>query len=280
MDYGLRKGGVQLTYSNDTVAFDNFHENYKALCQELSGDMNLRDVGKKISSFIWNYSYSILDVRDKVNIRQSLNNLRIKIDEDNYLQDAKNKHDFEEANNLYNLIYKKLYYSYYLEYLTILGNFIEKLAPTFMPNTTIQKKLLAYYDNLPFFEQFKVQNQILTKSLSEFSITEFPRMFNKLFTYYFAYNLFITTEHRGYIEKLLSLVLTKLLDDDKIRFIAKYDANYKGCYSVQQWEQFYELEDSTLEVFFLVNSVMNESFSKIGVLPKINEKIYVDKTLI
>jgi len=277
MDYGLRKGGVQLTYSNDTVAFDNFHENYKALCQELSIGRNLRDSGKLISSFIWNYSYSILDMQDKVHIRQSLTDLRVKIDGDNNLKDAEKK---RTSGILYELIYNKLYYGYFLEYLTILGNFIEKLAPTFMPNTTIQKKLLAYYDNLPFFEQFKVQNSIITKALSEFSIVKFPDMFNKMFTYYFAYSLFITEKHRYYIERLLSLLLTKLLDEEKIRFISKYDANYDNCYSISQWEQFYELEDSTLEVFFLVNSLINESFSNIGVLPKINEKIYVDKTLI
>lgn len=277
MDYGIRKGGVQLTYSNDTVAFDNFHENYKSLCQELSNAMILRDAGKKISSFIWNYSYSILDIRDKVSIRQSLTDLRVKIDSDNSLKDAEKK---RTSGTLYELIYNKLYYSYFLEYLSILGSFIEKLAPTFMPNTTIQKKLLAYYDNLPFFEQFKVQNSIITKALSEFQIIKFPEMFNKMFTYYFAYSLFITEKHRFYIERLLSLLLTKLLDEEKIRFISKYDSNYQGCYSISQWEQFYELEDSTLEVFFLVNSLINESFSNIGVLPKINEKIYVDKTLI
>jgi hypothetical protein len=277
MEQQGKKGGVQLTWTYDTYAFTDFHENYRSLCSELGKSISLREAGQKITSFVYDFDYCLINKDEKNAVHKTSEELRFRIDNDSNLQEAFKRCD---GSRRYMLEYKKYYYGYLLEYLKIMGEFSEKLAPTFMPHTTIQKKLLAFYNNQPFFEQFKVIKREISLSLTNYRIIDFTSTADKILTYYFAYSMFISEKHKFYIERLLSLFLTKLLDEEIIRFLERYDPTYKGCYSPTDWEKFYTLQDGSLEVLLMVNSLMNDSFSKYGVLPKISEKKYVDKTLI
>lgn len=268
---------VQVTFRNDNIAFSDFHESYRLLCIALATTSNLREVFQKVSAFIYNFDYALSNQESKQEYRKQLLDLKLSMDNDNNLKELL---DFNTLTTAEQIKYYALYYTYYLKFLDILSRYAEQLSSTFMPNTNIQKKILSFSNNQHFFENFKTYKSQVSDSLSNFKINEFRKAFDQFLTYYYAYSLFITTSTRDKIDKLLTLSLSLLLNEDIILLLKKYDPSYKNCFSFYEWEDFFKVHNSILDNLLVCNSLINESFSQYGILPKINEKVYVDKTLI
>lgn len=265
---------IKLTFSNYNYAFGDFYENYKETCLKISDKNNILDlfeIRKLISTFIFEYDYTIEDLVKKESYRQKLNELSKKLMDDEDIKRVANK-DFSIVSN--RIEYQNIYYHYFLLYLDLFGNFISELTQTFMPNTNIQKKYFKFSNNMLFFEKFTQHKKIVLESLSEFKLDNFSNCYNKLITFYYAYSLFINTPDRVIIDKIFSLIISFYLNKKNLNLLMNDNI------SQMQLSQINENSIIINEALLYINSIMNSSFSNYDVLPKIQKKVYNDRTLI
>jgi hypothetical protein len=139
----------------------------------------------------------------------------------------------------------------------------------------MQRKMIKYSNNQLFFEKLIEYKKEVMQKIATFNIIQFRETFNVFLTYYFAYRLFILENDRIVIDEMLTLALSKVLNVKTLKVLIAYpnltelDAKYID-HAEQQMDT----------IFLFCNGIINDSFSKYGILPKINEKIYVDRTLI
>lgn len=270
----IEKEGISLTFVNYNYAFRNFYEHYEDLCIKLSEKNLLSDIseiGTLISSFIYEYDYTIKDEVLRFQFRDKLRKITQLMQNDEEIVKILNNDKDLISNRL--KFYRK-YYNYFIMYLELLGSFAFELTSTFMPNTNIQKKLLRFSNNQAFFEKFSHHKKIVLEGLSNFRISNFNEAFNKLIIFYFAYLLFINEQDRGLLNKIFSNILSIYLSDETFKHL------HNDSLTISQVQFIKGIAYEIHQALLFCNSKMNVSFSNYDVLPKIQKKIYIDKTLI
>jgi len=265
---------VGITYANYNYAFTSFYEQYKVLCLKISENSelkNLTQVRKNIMTFIFENEYTIDDIEKRNAYRTQLLELKVKADNDAELKSALGK-DLDYTKN--KILYRRKYYEYFLQYLNILGNFVAELTTTYMPHTNMQKKLLRFSNNQMFFEKFTQHKEKVLEILADFDIHKFTEAYNKLVTFYFAYSLFINEQDKLILNKMFSYGLSYYLSGDTLQLIAKEEPSYDQSVKISR------IEAGLHRVLLFCLSLMNQSFSNYDVLPKLQSKVYIDKTLI
>lgn len=265
---------IRLNFTNYNYAFNNFYDNYKETCLKLSDKINvtdLQDIRKLISTFIYEYDYTIDDINKKESYRQQLKVIQQEMIDDEELSKISNK-DFSIISN--RIEYQNLYYFYFLKYLAVFGKYIAELTDSFMPNTNIQKKQLRFSNSQLFFEKFSQHKRIVVESLADFKLYSFSVCFNKMITFYYAYNLYINNNDKILIDRLFSLIISYYLDKKNLGLMMVSSPSASQLNGLSYNSQVLN------EGLLYVNSVMNSSFSSFDVLPKIQKKIYEDRTLI
>lgn len=268
------KKNIALTFTNYNYAFANFYENYKNNCiiiSEKTKLSDLPDIRKVITSFIYEYDYAIKEHQKKVFYRTSLRKISENMLHDENISKVLNRDKQIISNKIY---YYDLYYKYFLRYLDILGRFTSDLTDTFMPHTNVQRKLLRFSNNQPFFEKFTEHKNIILASLIDFKIRNFASCYNHLITFYYAYNLFINDDEKINIDNSFSLILSLFLNREILYLLSVITLSNNQAERLRYYESI--LHNNLL----LCSSKMNECFSYYDVLPKLQTKIYVDRTLI
>lgn len=265
---------IGLTFANYNPAFTSFYDHYKNLCFKISSLTEIKDIStirKIITTFVYENEYAIEDVVKRNVYIQKL--LKIKHLADNDLN-LKNiiKKDLEYTIN--KIRYRRLYYKYFLKYLKILGDYVSELSSTFLPNTNMQRKLLRFTNNQMFFEKFTDHKDKVVDTLSEFTIRNFTEAFNNLVTFFFAYSLFVNEEDKSTIYEIFSNVLTYYLSSEILSLLSLDEP------TMDQSIQILKIESGLHRALLFSLSLMNKSFSNYDVLPKIQRKVYIDKTLI
>lgn len=265
---------VSLTFVNHNYTFGTFYNNYKQQCLAIAEKTHIQEldqIRKIISTFIYDNDWTIRDKAQRNYYRERLSKINLRFREDHEARKILTK-DFQIVKHRLAHHYK--YYEYFLAYLHLLGDFAKELTATFMPHTNIQKKLLKYSNNQYFFDKFMEHKKIVLDSLSSFNLFEFSKTYNNLITFYYAYSLYINNQDRLQIEQLFSLILSIFLNQSNLSLLDNDSLNPNQLTIARDTEAL--LHNGLL----FVNSKMNSSFSDYDVLPKLQSKVYVDKTLI
>lgn len=265
---------VGLTFANYNYAFTSFYDQYKNLCIRISENTelkNLSTIRKAIATFIYENEYSISEIEKRNDYRKRLQRLKNKAEIDEELSSIIKK-DLEYTTN--KIMYRQKYYEYFLEYLLILGEFVSELSATYMPNTNMQRKLLRFSNNQLFFEKFTQHKEQVIEKLADFSLSNFTQCYNILVTFYFAYSLFVNEDDKIILNDMFSYVLSYYLQRNTLKLISRTDP------TTDQLRSKLKIESKLHKALLFCLSVMNQSFSNYDVLPKLQNKVYIDKTLI
>ena len=265
---------IRVTFTNYNYAFNSFYDNYKETCLKISDRISiseLSEIKRLITTFIYEYDYTIDEPNKKEQYRKHLREIRDLMNKDEEMLRISNK-DFTIIGN--RIEYQNKYYFYFLKYLDVFGKFIAELTETFMPNTNIQKKRLKFSNNVIFFEKFAQHKKIVLESLSDFKIHDFSRCYNKMITFYYAYSLFVNTSNRIIIDNLFSLLISFYLGRKNLNLLMETNPSNSQINQMKFNSQILN------EGLLYINSILNHSFSSYDVLPKIQKKVYADRTLI
>lgn len=263
--------GVEISFSNYNNAFTYFFEEYKSLCYEISNDRNIFTINKNISCFIYDFDYAISEKSKRMSFRRDLKQLYRDLEGNTKLKEIiRRGSDFNTQ-----IDYFKIYYTYLFKHLEILSTFTTELTYSFMPHTNIQRKLIKFANNQPFFDKMTEFKKIVIENISKFEIVSFMRGYDSFLTYYYAYGMFINDSVRKDIDYMLSLILSMMLDDETLSLLRRYN----NLNPIDK-NRLLDIENNIYNGLLYCNSLINISFSNYGIIPKIIKKQYVDKTLI
>ena len=266
-----KTGNIQVAFSNYNNAFSYFFNQYKELCISIIEEDNIKLVNSKTLAFICDFEYAIPESNNK-NYRLKAMELFNKINLDYELKalDRRRKASFHAE-----VEYTKAYYVYFIEHLNLIGRFTEELAPSFMPNTTIQQKLIRFTNDQHFYDTLTQFKQVVVTNIGSFDILDFKKSYNSLLTFYYAYSLFINEKSRHMVDNAMTLILSIYLNDDILDILKK-----KPDFSSHDMKTLNKYGSLIFYYLMFCNLHINKSFSNYGILPKIEKRKYEDQTLI
>lgn len=261
---------IQVTFTNYNYSFEAFYSQYKEVCLSIIDNKNLIDNIREVTLFFYEYDYSISDMAKRQYYHSSLKKLKDEIAKNKILElmnSNKGKGVDKRNENL------KIYFIYLIKVLDLLSEFVAELTSSFMPRTNLQKKKIRYANNQLFFQKFGEVKKIVLENLSTFKITEFVKPYKSFLVYYYAYSLYVDDIRKKQVSKHLSLALSYYCNKDLEGIFKKYPS-----ISENDKRLFRKVSDSIMDCLSVSNSILNQSFSNYGILPKLNEKVLIDTT--
>lgn len=264
--------GSSVAYSNYQYAFLYFNGKFVDLCLSLSSTLSLRFVRRKVSTFMYEFSYAIPNANSWEYYKKELESINTSVQQDRQLEEIREKESlsFREEVSAY-----PFYYKHYMSYLNLLANYVAELTATYLPRTNYQETLLSFRNDSPFYDKLHEYKRQVYDQLSEFSLIDFRIKFNSFITFYHAYLLFINKTFAKRIDSILKGVLDLFLSEEIINILARYPD-----LSREDIKTIFEVEAEMHEAVLYCNALVNASLSNYGVLPKLRKKVYFDKTLI
>lgn len=266
---------VTVNFSNFTFSFIKFQEQYKNLCQNISTEKKyfMHNNITKIRSFLFEYLAFVKsqDMRNMyINYVDKINNELNNDEEFERLRKIKDK------GNQNKIIYYQKYYEHIIKIFKFIGSFGDELSKTFMPNKSDREKYFRYWNNNAFFEQFTTYKSKASEQLSQFKLHNFNEVFIYFLGFYFAYYLFIDEESRVLCERIMSNILNIILTNEILSLMIcnKSELTNKKIKKIQKIENV--IHKALASIFFRCNY----SYSQYNVLPRIENKVLTDKTLI
>ena len=269
VDY--KSENVQVTFSNYLNAFNYFFSEYKSLCTSLISSDNIKLINSKILSFICDFEYGIPEGNSN-NYRSEAIALFNKISLDDNLKELERR---RQSSFIAEVEYTKVYYKYYIENLNLLGRFAEDLTPSFMPKTQLQKKMIRFGNDQPFYDTLTAFKKEVIDNIGSFNILDFKKAYNSVLIFYNAYGLFVNEKARHIVENTLSCILSIYLHDNTLHILKK-----NPHFTIDDKEYLSKYSNTIHYYLMFCNLQINKSFSNYGILPKIEKNEYEDRTLI
>lgn len=274
-----KKNMDEVTFSNYNYSFNIFFTQYKILCESIISKRSITEINRDILTFVSSFNYAIVTEERRHYFVDSCYSLYYEANSDSAYQEivdilsnlrAKGKNDFSLEIKFY-----RKYYTYLIRHLILVGEVSREMSYTFMPHTGIQKKYLSYFNSQSFYERFSEFQNLVTENIRDFGITNFMRGFNSILIYYYAYRLFIDEETVKRVEAVLSVILSSLFEKTVVDLIGKYPN-----YTEKEREKYRTIEKTMVTQMYDCVRMINMSFSRHGILPRVNKKVYTDTTLI
>jgi len=263
--------GASVAFSNYNYAFLYFNRVYVNLCLSVAKTMNLRTIEKLISTFMSEFNYAIPNKEECKKYSDMLKAVSEKFENDyefNYILQKEELSFKEEV-----LAYPK-YYKYFLEYLHVLSVYVSDLY-AYLPRTNYQQKLLQFKNDSPFYDKLHEYKAQMYNDLSGFTLFKFRNTFNSFVMFFYAYKSFINSRYSNNISQMIDLIVNLFVEEEVIRVLSKYPE-----FSKEDIKFIQKKERIIHEGILYCNSLINDSLSSFGVLPKLRRKVYSDRTLI
>lgn len=269
----INDSSVRVNFANHNFVFRKFQDQYKNLCQDISKEKRnkIHKSLRRLKSFIFEYLAFISYKDFRFYITDNMKSLNLELNNDKTftkLCDRANKTPNEA------IVFNQKYYYYLIKIFRLIGIYGDELSRTFMPNKTDREKLFKYSNNNSFFEKFTIYKSETADIIANFTIRKFKVGFAYVLGFYFAYYLFIDEKSRLLCENVFSNILNIILHKDILNIMV---LNY-GTLGAEKRELLkdidYKIHDGISHIFFMCNL----SYSQYGVMPKIKQKMLIDKT--
>lgn len=269
----MSTSNIGVDFANHNYAFTSFQTRYRTLCQEISllERRKISQVLKKVKSFIMEYLVYVVTKDVKHTFIDSLNEIRMELERDiefNRLCTIRDKSNTQE------IYFNQRFYYYFVRLCRILGLFGDELSSSLNANRTDRKKVVKYSTNQPFFEQFTYYKGEASLKLSDFNIRSFKDSFCHFIGFYFAYYLFIDDSTRFSCEKVFSQILSIYLNENILKLCLEVPNSINNDKRTLLSNIDFELHNALTNIFFRVN----KSYSEYGIMPRVEEPIYIDTT--
>jgi len=264
---------IKVIFANLNYTFVVFQEKYKNVCQIVSESekKNIYKSFKKIKSFIYEYLNYVREVQTREQIINALDRINRDIMKDTeYIKLSKSK----QLNDI--IEFNHAYYNYLVRMFRVLGVFGDDLGSTFMPTKSNKIQLFSFSNANPFFEHFTFYKSTLSDKISDFNVFDFKTSFDYILGFYYAYYTFIDDGSRLMIDRVFTNILGIILDPHILSLIIR------GWKNLQRDEKLFikdmdnKLHDALLNIVFR----FNYSYSQYGIMPRIENKITIDRTTI
>jgi hypothetical protein len=261
---------IQITFANYNVPFEGYFNYLKDVVVRIIEEKNLINNLNTIKQFIHEYDYGISDIEKRVDYHSRINRLERKIEEEDIIKIInlnKEKGEIKRSENT------KLYFSYLIKMLNVLSEFVSELTSSFMPRTNLQKKKVQWASNQYFFQKFGDIKKMVNTELASFKLSKFSQTYKVFIVYFYVYKSYSNESSILNSNKLLSIALSYYCHPSLSSLFRKYPS-----FSIGDKKEYQRVSSFILSCLSSSNSILNQSFSKIGILPRINERKLIDVT--
>jgi len=288
-----RKNLNEVAFVNHAYEFFRFYDKHKNLCNELSGikERVVLYKGSEKKFFIGaeNFAYGIKKLQsfiidnlhyvpDKFEVKE-IQTLVLKLEQD-YLNDKEyiSLIDMNHRNFNLDLLLQKKYFEYLLRSFEI-GNRLSKLLQSsLMVSTRDIHKKIEYHDDSGLFENLARYRDELSDNLANFKVQTALDSFKHILSYYYTYKLLMDKNDVDVIETVIPLILKYLLEENLFRIIfnLKHDINLTVQQETTLRNETFLIKGNLSKIYYIVNRSLSEK----RILPKIQRKIFMDRSLI
>lgn len=266
---------ITVNYANLTYAFIKFQQQYRNLCQSISEAKrrNINKSLKKTNSFVWEYLPFVKSKEFRDHLIEQLDKIKNELYGDKEFTKLCNTIKKSSSESI---SFNQKYYYYLVKILKVVGVFGDELSRTFMPNKTDREKLFRYWNNNSFFEEFTSYKSHTADKIANFSVREFKTGFSYFLGFYYAYYLFVDERSRHLCDLVFTNILNIILNKEILNvMVSKYD-NLGNEKRTLLKEIDYSIHNALNNIFFRCNY----SYSQYGIMPRMEEKVLIDRTAI
>ena len=284
----------EVSFSQHIQEFIRFYEKHKALCDEIAGVKTraIIENGNAIPIRITrsNFDYAIkrlgafiidcIHYIDEKTTRKSIMAKFEKLEEDFYYN--KKYTDFirrEKALNVSEDVeFNKMYFDYVLRCFSLSYDFFKLLQSSLMLSTADVKKSLRFYDVSAFFDNLAKYRDEVSLDLSNIKLKTTFQHLKKVIAYNYTYRIFMNREEIEYIDELIIIVCSYVMNSEFLDFMRRH--LLKEVLTSEEIMNIRKKMKFIKDILGTIYILTNESLSERNILPKIEQKTYIDKTLI
>lgn len=282
----------EVSFSNHAFEFARFYERHKLLFDEIAGvkkrivminnyptEIEITNTNflmgiKRLDSFIIDNISYIENELDKEDIKSNMNKLQHKFLNDTEYAEFSSRNNNNLSQNE-EIIFINKYFDYLIDCFSIGNKMFRLMQGSLMIATQDMKKGLKFYDFKPFAENLSRYRDEVSNMLSDIRMSEIFNCYKKVVAFHYTYRFIVSESDCQTLDELIMLLRNYLLSNEMIELIKE-----------SKKKQTYREKDIFSETEFFkkhlskIYEKTNENLSERNILPKINKKIMIDRTLI
>lgn len=285
-------GVDEVKFKNHLSEFQRFYSNHKSFCDEVTGlkprsiieDNQTREFYitkenfifaiRKLMSFVIDNLHYIKSVADIRAIEKSCYDL-----EDEFLNDTKYQKLAKKTRTpSEEVILTKRYLEYIMRIYDIGNRLVNLLQSSIMIATSHVAKEIEYHNETNFFDELSRYRTEISDSISNYRFSDTLIQLKKILGYHYTYKILIAQEEQEFTEKILQMLIREILQEKNIKLIQKVAErqHLRDEEKADMMKTHTLIKRALLKVYYITNKNLSER----KILPKIQRKVHVDKTLI
>jgi len=288
-----RRSISEVKFANHIFEFVRFYDRHRLFCDEISGmkERLLIENGKetkfrisatnfhfgikKLGSFVLDNLHYINDSNDKESIEKSINEL-----ENSFLNDTEylNLSRIDRRDNDQEYLFQNYYFKYLLDCFTLSNRLSTLLQSSLMIGTKDINKKIMYHNDKAFFENLSRYRDEMSDDLANFKISNLLSHTKKVIGYYYSYKILISLNDANTIDLIIKSFTDYVLSKPIINIIIEVKRSSR--FSTDELD---DIQKETFKLKYVLGKIyymVNKSLSEKNVLPKIQQRILVDRTTI
>lgn len=292
----ISHGVEEVTFKNHIAEFQRFYSNHKSFCDEVAGiktrtifDNNEHKeflIGKenfifairKLMSFVIDNLHYVKNISDMRKIEQDCYDIEEEFLNDKDYQRLSNKIISKTINPSEDIILTKKYLRYVVRVYELGNRLVNLLQSSLMIATSRVSKDVEYHNESSFFDELGRYRTEISDSISNYRFSDTLLQLKKMLGYYYTYKILLKREEQEFTEKILTMLIDEILQEDVIKLIQKV-AEQKNLRNDER-DKMLNFHSDIKRVLFKIYYITNKNLSERKILPKIVRKVHIDKTLI
>lgn len=272
--------------------FQRFYSNHKSFCDEITGirPRSIREDNetkefyitkdnfvfaiRKLNAFVIDNLHYIKSIADVRKMQQDVKDLELRFTNDASYQALTKK----KRNATEEVVLTQKYLTYIMEIFDIGNRLVNLLQSSIMIATSTTAKNVEYYNEGSFFDELSRYRTQICDSLSNYRFSDTLVQLKTIIGYHYTYKILLDQDEQDFIENLLKMLITEILKPDVVKLMQKVGErlNLSNDETIRMQYLHTNIKQALEKIYYITNKNLSER----KILPKIQRKVHIDKTLI
>lgn len=288
----ITHGVDEVKFKNHLSEFQRFYANHKSFCDEITGirPRSIRDNGevkefyitkdnfifaiRKLNAFVIDNLHYIKSIADVRKIEKDVYDLEREFLDDKVYQSLSKK----SRSATDEVILTQKYLEYIMRIFEIGNRLVNLLQSSIMIATSTVAKNIEYYNEISFFDELSRYRSEISDSISNYRFSDTLLQLKKIIGYHYTYKILLNQDEQEFIGNLLKLLIKEILKEDVVKLIQKVSERHALRDDEKQKMSY--LHNNIKRALLKIYYITNKNLSERKILPKIQRKVHIDKTLI
>lgn len=286
-------GVDEVKFKNHISEFKRFYSAHKSFCDEVAGikprlfkekseaeeffigKKNFIFAIRKLLAFVIDNLHYVKNVGDRRMLESACYKLEQDfIDDKVYHEIASKKTKTAEEE----IVLTKKYLEYIMRIYATGNKLTNLLQNSIMISTSRVAKHIEYYNEGNFFDELSIYRSEISDSISNYRFSDTLDQLKRILGYHYTYKILLDYEDQKFTEDLLLALIDEILKEDILKLITKVaNSQYLTDEEKKSMTEYHSsIKKALLKIYYITNMGLSER----KILPKIERKIHIDKTLI